>query len=584
MRCNTLERVSPWVSIIAVGILPLSWTDAVAADAYDIVVKGGTIYDGTGSAPYLGDVGIKGDRIAYVGKPRTLKALRTIDARGLAVAPGFINMLSQAQESLFVDGREESDLFQGVTLEVTGEGNSMGPLTDQMASLEQARQSDIKYRIDWRTLGQYLEGREHAGMSLNLASFVGASSVREYVLGENDVQPSSEQLSAMRSLVKGAMEQGALGVSSALIYAPATFAKTDELAALAQEAGRCGGIYITHMRSEADRVLEAIDETVSIARSSGAPAEIYHLKVAGKANWSKLGPVIDKIEAARKSGTRITTDMYTYTAGGTGLDTVFPPWVREGGIEASITRMRDPQVRARVVKEMNDPHSGYENLYLAAGAQGILFAAFKSDALKPLIGKTLAEVAQMRHKTPEETAMDLVIEDGSRILTIYFVMSEDNVRRETTLPWMSFASDADAPSPEGEFLKSHTHPRAYGNFAKLLAQYVRTEHAVTLPDAIHRLTALPAANLSLTDRGSLKEGYFADVVVFDPATIQDHATYLNPNQLATGVSMVLVNGGVALDHGKATGAHTGRVVRGRAWTGAKGGGCRASSGDWKWAP
>jgi N-acyl-D-amino-acid deacylase len=578
------ERVSTWVSVIVAVVLPLSCTEVVAGAEYDVVVKGGKIYDGTGSAPYVGDVGIKGDRIAYVGKPRTLRAKRTIDARGLAVAPGFINMLSQAQESIFVDGREESDLFQGVTLEVTGEGDSMGPLTDQMASRGEARQSDIKYRIDWRTLGQYLEGRERAGISLNLASFVGASTAREYVLGENDVQPSSEQLRTMQALVKGAMEEGALGVSSALIYAPATFAKTDELVALAKEAGRCGGIYITHMRSEADRLLEAVDETISIARDSGASAEIYHLKVGGKANWPKLGPVIDKIEAARKSGTRITADMYTYTAGGTGLDTSFPPWVREGGVEESIRRLRDPQIRARVAMEMNDPHGGYENLYLAAGAEGMLFAAFKSDSLKPLIGKTLAEVAQMRHKSPEETAMDLVSEDGSRVMVIYFVMSEDNVRRETTLPWMSFGSDGEAASPEGAFLKSHSHPRAYGNFAKLLAQYVRTEHVVTLPDAIHRLTALPAANLSLSDRGSLKEGYFADVVVFDPATIQDHATYINPHQLADGVRTVLVNGGIALDEGKATGAHTGRIVRGRAWTGWKSGGCRASSKDWEWAP
>ncbi len=579
-----MKRVSTWVSVIVPLVLPLSCAAAGANTEYDIVVKGGTIYDGTGSVPYVGDVAVKGDRIAYVGKPRTLRAKRTIDAHGLAVAPGFINMLSQAQESIFADGREESDLFQGVTLEVTGEGDSMGPLTDQMAARSAAAQSDIKYNINWRTLGQYLEGRERAGMSLNLASFVGASTAREYVLGENDVQPSSEQLRTMQALVKGAMEEGALGVSSALIYAPATFARTDELVGLAKEAGRCGGIYITHMRSEADRLLEAVDETISIARASGAPAEIYHLKMGGKANWPKLQPVIDKIEAARKSGTRITADMYTYTAGGTGLDTVFPPWAREGGLEKSIQRLQDPQVRARVVKEMNDPHGSYENLYLAAGADGILLAAFKSDSLKPLMGKTLAEVARMRHKSPEETAMDLVAEDGSRILAIYFVMSEDNVRRETTLPWMSFGSDGDAPAPEGDFLKSHTHPRAYGNFAKLLAKYVRTDQVVTLPDAIHRLTALPAANLSLSDRGSLKEGYFADVVVFDPATIQDHADYINPHQLASGVRTVLVNGGIALDEGKATGAHTGRVVRGRAWTGWKNGGCRASAKDWQWAP
>jgi len=579
-----LNRVSNWVGVIVALVLHLSCTAAVASAEYDIVVKGGKIYDGTGSAPYVGDVGIKGDRITYVGKPRTLSARRTIDARGLAVAPGFINMLSQAQESIFVDGREQSDLFQGVTLEVTGEGDSMGPLTDQMAALSQARQSDIKYPVDWRTLGQYLEGRERAGISLNLASFVGATTVRQYVLGENNVQPSAEQVRTMQQLVKQSMEEGALGVSSALIYAPATFAKTDELVALTKEAGRCGGIYITHMRSEADRLLEAVDETISIARDSGAPAEIYHLKVGGKANWPKLGTVIDKIETARRLGTRITADMYTYTAGGTGLDTSFPPWVREGGIEASIRRLRDPQTRARIVKEMNDPHGSYENLYLAAGAEGMLLAAFKSDSLKPLIGKTLAEVARIRHKSPEETAMDLVAEDGSRVLVIYFVMSEENVRKETTLPWMSFGSDGEAAAPEGVFLASHAHPRAYGNFAKLLAQYVRTEQVVTLPDAIHRLSALPAANLSLSDRGSLKEGYFADVVVFDPATIQDHATYINPHQLATGVRTVLVNGGIALDGGKATGAHTGRIVRGRAWTGWKSGGCRTSSKDWEWAP
>lgn len=402
------------IPTLIAALLSIGCTAIAAAPEYDVVIKGGEIYDGSGGAPYVGDVGISGDRIAYVGPSRQLSAKRTIAAQGLAVAPGFINMLSQTQESLFVDGREESDLFQGVTLEVTGEGDSMGPLTDSMATLTQERESDIQFPVDWRTLGQYLEGRERAGMSLNLASFVGATTVRTYVLGENDVQPSAEQLRTMQQLVKGAMEEGALGVSSALIYAPATFARTPELAALATQAGQCGGIYITHMRSEADRVLEGVDETISIARTSGAPAEIYHLKVGGKANWPKLTTVIDKVEAARKSGTRITADMYTYTAGGTGLDTVFPPWVREGGIEASIVRLRDPQNRARIIREMNDPHSSYENLFLAAGPEGMLFGAFKSDALKPLTGKTLAEVARMRHKSPEETAMDLVVEDGSR--------------------------------------------------------------------------------------------------------------------------------------------------------------------------
>jgi N-acyl-D-amino-acid deacylase len=557
---------------------------AASQSEYDIVIKGGEIYDGTGSAPYVGDVAIRGTRIAYVGQPRVMQAKRVIDARGDAVAPGFINMLSQVQESIFVDGREESDLVQGVTLEVTGEGDSMGPLTDDMAARNVERQGDIKYPIDWRTLGQYLEGRERAGMALNLASFIGASTVRDYVLGEGDVQPSADQLLKMRILVREAMLQGALGVSSALIYAPATFAKTGELAALATEAGQCGGIYITHMRSEGDRLLEAVDETISIAVQSGAPVEIYHLKAGGRPNWAKLDQVIEKIEAARKSRTRITANMYLYTAGGTGLDASFPPWVREGGIEASIKRLEDPQVRARVVREMDDSHPAYENLYRAAGAEGMILAVFKSEALKPLAGKSLAQVAEMRHKSPEETAMDLVVEDGSRVGVIYFVMSEENVRRETALPWMSFGSDEAAPAPEGVFLKSYSHPRAYGNFARLLAKYVRAEHAVTLPDAIHRLTGLPAGNLALVDRGLLKQGYFADVVVFDPATIQDHATFAEPSQLATGVKHVLVNGGLALSDGKVTAAHTGRIVRGRAWTGWKDGGCRGSAANWHWAP
>jgi N-acyl-D-amino-acid deacylase len=576
------KRYPIWPWLAAALALNLALARASTPDVYDVVIKGGQIYDGTGSAAYIGDVAIRGDRIAYAGKPRMLKSKQIIDARGLAVAPGFINMLSQAQESIFVDGREESDLFQGVTLEVTGEGDSMGPLTDAMAARNEQRQSDIKYPVDWRTLSQYLEGRERAGMSLNLASFVGASTIRDYVLGEADVQPSGEQLKSMQDLVRNSMQEGALGVSSALIYAPATFAKTPELVALATVAGQCGGIYITHMRSEGNQLLEAVDETIDIARRSGAPAEIYHLKVGGRPNWSKLGSVIEKIDGARREGIRITADMYTYTAGGTGLDASFPPWVREGGIEASIERLRDPQIRARVAKEMDDPHATYENLFLAAGAEGMTLAAFKNEALKPLAGKTLAEVARMRHKSPEDTAMDLVVEDGSRIGVIYFVMSEDNVRKETTLPWMSFASDEAAPSPEGVFLLSRSHPRAYGNFARLFAKYVRSDGIVSLTDAIHRLTGLPAANLSIADRGILRAGYFADVVVFDPAKIQDHATYANAAQLATGVSEVLVNGGFALKHGQATGYHTGRFVRGRAWTDLKDGGCRASPADWTW--
>jgi N-acyl-D-amino-acid deacylase len=569
-------------ALIAIGSIAGPVMAAEPGNGYDIVIKNGQIIDGTGAPAYAGQVGIRGDRIAYVGPSKPMNAKRTIDAHGQVIAPGFINMLSQAQESLFVDGRAESDLYQGVTLEVMGEGDSMGPLTDAMAERDQMRQSDIKYPIKWRTLGQYLAARAKAGVSPNIASFVGAATVRDYVLGESDTQPSDDQLQRMRQLVRQAMEEGALGVSSALIYAPATFAKTSELIALASESGRCGGIYITHMRSEGNRFLEAVDETIAIARESGAPAEIYHLKAGGKANWQKLEPAIAKIDAARASGIRVSANMYNYTAGGTGLDATMPAWVREGGLEAWIQRMKDPAVRARLVKEMDDPNAGYENLFLAAGPDGMILAEFKSEQLKPLMGKSLTEVARMRGKSPEETIMDLVVEDGSRIGVIFFVMSEDNVRRETTLPWMSFGSDEEAPTPEGVFLKSHDHPRAYGNFARLLAKYVRDEHAVGLSDAIHRMTGLPASNLSLKDRGLLQAGYFADVVVFDPATIQDHSTYEKPHQLATGVNDVLVNGQVALSDGTPTGARSGRFVRGRAWTGWDKGSCRASAKDWQW--
>jgi N-acyl-D-amino-acid deacylase len=566
--------------LLSLGVAVRAWA---AAPEFDLAIQGGRIFDGTGGSSYLGDVGIRGERIVYVGPPRAMHAKQVIDAHERAVAPGFINMLSQAQESLLVDGRAQSDLVQGVTLEVMGEGDSMGPLTDAMIKRDESRQSDIKYPITWHTLGEYLEARERSGLSLNIASFVGASTVRDVVLAEDDVQPTPKQLLAMQGLVRQAMREGALGVSSALIYAPATYAHTDELVALASEAGRCGGIYITHMRSEGDRLLEAVDETISIARRSGAPAEIYHLKAAGKSNWSKLDQVIDKVNAARAGGIRVTADMYTYTAGATGLDAMMPPWVRAGGLEAWIERMKDPVNRARLEREMEDSQAGYENLYLKAGAEGMLLVSFKNDKLKPLIGKTLAEVALMGHISPPQAAMDLVIEDGSRIGVIYFLMSEDNVRKEVALPWMSFASDEAAPAPEGVFLASRSHPRAYGNFTRLLAKYVRTEKAVTLPDAIHRLSGLPAANLSLKDRGLLKKGYYADVVVFDPATVQDHATYENPSQLATGVTHVLVNGQIALADGHPTGAHSGQFVRGRAWTGGADRGCRASAKDWRWA-
>jgi len=552
--------------------------------AYDVVIRGGTIYDGSGGAPYVGDLAIRGDRIAYIGPHAPGRSAEDFAARGKAVAPGFVNMLAHPEESLLVDGRALSDLRQGVTLEVIGE-DSMGPLSAEMKRLGLQRQGDVHYEIDWTTLGEYLSKLEKRGIAPNVASYVGAGTVRTYVLGERDVQPDAAQLAEMRGLVRHAMEEGAMGVTTALIYSPNDYAKTPELIALAQESARCGGIYSAHMRSEGDRLLEAVQETVEIARASGAPAEIFHLKQAGRSNWGKLDGLIHAVDAARASGVRITADMYVYTAGATGLDAAMPPWVQDGGLEAWIAHMKDPATRARLIADMRNPHpADWENLMAAAGPEGMLLLAFKNPALKALTGKTLAAVAKARGVSPEDAAIDLVIEDGSRVGVAYFLMSEDNVKREVALPWVSFDSDADAPAPEGVFLKSSRHPRTYGNFARVLAHYVREQKVLTLAQAIHKLAAVPAATLSISDRGLLRQGYFADVVVFDPARVRDHSTYQRPQVLATGVEDVWVNGVRALRHEVATGAASGRAVRGRAWTGAPGGGCRAHASDWTWSP
>jgi N-acyl-D-amino-acid deacylase len=581
-ECGLRETALRALAATVAAIVLCGATPATADTRHDVVIRGGTIYDGSGGAPYPGEVAIDGDRLSYVGPPRGLKGHKVIDARGKAVAPGFINMLSWSNESLIQDGLGQSELRQGVTLEVMGEGESMGPLNDTMKRLAVERQTDIHYAVDWTTLGEYLAKLEARGIAPNVASFVGATTVRAHVLGERDVQPTAVELDRMRGLVRQAMEEGALGVGSSLIYQPASFAKTPELIALVTEAGRCGGMYITHMRSEGDRLVEAVAETIEIARASGAPAEIYHLKAAGRANWGKLDAVIAMVEEARRQGVRISADMYTYVAGATGLDAAMPPWVQDGGLEAWIERMRDPAVRARVIADMRDPAPAWENLYLHAGPEGTLLLAFKNPKLKPLTGRTLASVARERGVSPEDAAIDLVIEDGSRVGVAYVLMSEDNVRRETALPWVSFGSDESAQAPEGVFLLSNPHPRAYGNFARLLARYVRDEHALTLEDAVHRLSGLPAHNLSLADRGLLKKGYFADVVVFDPKTVQDHATFEKPHQYSTGVSDVMVNGRLAIEDGVPTGAKPGRFVRGRGWTGREGGGCRTSGRDWSW--
>ncbi|HWX34820.1 MAG TPA: D-aminoacylase [Steroidobacteraceae bacterium] len=569
-------------ALFAARLSPAAATPEAGA-IHDLVLHGGLIYDGSGGKPFPGEVAIDGDRLAYVGPKRDLAGRVEIDVHGQAIAPGFINMLAHPEESLLVDGRALSDLAQGVTLEVMGEF-SMGPLNPKMKELAVARQEDIKYQVSWTTLGEYLEGLERKGIAPNVASFVGAPTVRTYVLGEADVQPSAQQLEEMRGLVHQAMEQGALGVTTMLIYAPATFAKTPELIALAQESARCGGIYTAHMRSEGDRIEAALQETIEIAKASGAPAEIYHLKVSGKDNWDKIDRVIAAIEQARSAGVRITANMYSYTAGATGLDAAMPSWVQDGGLEAWIKRLQDLAIRAKVITEMRNPHPRtWENLYGAAGPEGVILLSFKNPKLKPLTGKTLAAVAKSRGVTPEDAAIDLVIEDGTRVGVAYFLMSEANVRREVSLPWVSFGSDESGDAPEGVFLLSAAHPRAYGNFARVFAKYVREDHALTVEEAVRKMTSLPADNLSLKDRGRLRPGAFADVVVFDPNSIQDHATFANSHQLSTGVSYVIVNGKLALKDGKATGAATGRVVRGRAWTGAHGGGCRKSAGDWAWS-
>jgi N-acyl-D-amino-acid deacylase len=532
----------------------------------DLLIRNGTIYNGSGGPPVIGDVAVRGDQIIAVGSVTGVTARRTVDARGLAVAPGFINMLSWATESLIHDGRSQSDIRQGVTLEVMGEGWSMGPLNPQMKEALRSDQGDIKFPVEWTTLDEYLRFLVRRKISCNVASFIGPETVRVHELGYEDRAPDAAELAQMQALVRTAMREGALGVASSLIYAPGFYAKTAELIALCKVAAEYDGLYISHLRSEGNQFIEALDELLTIAREAKIRAEVYHLKAAGQANWPKLDTVIRKIEAARASGLAITADMYTYTAGQTGLDAAMPPWVQEGGYPEWAKRLQDPAIRERVRREMSTPTDKWENLYLAAGsADRVILVGFKNEQLKPLTGKTLAEVSKLRGKSPEETAMDLVVEDGSRVGAVYFLMSEDNVRKQIKLPWVSFCSDSPSLAPEGVFLKSSTHPRAYGSFARLLGRYVRDEKLIPLADAIRRLTSFPAENLRLKQRGWLRPGYFADIVAFDPARVQDHATFEKPHQYSTGVVHVWVNGEQVLLDGEHTGAKPGQVVRGPGW-------------------
>ena len=530
--------------------------------AADLLIRGGLLYDSRGGQPIEGGVAIVGDTIAAVGDVRDWHGRDELDARGLAVAPGFINMLSWATESLLEDGRAQSDIRQGVTLEVMGEGHSMGPLTEEMKEHLTA-QSLLGHPVEWTTLGEYLEHLERRGVSPNVASFVGSATVREHVIGSDDRAPTERELVQMQELVAAAMREGGLGLAAALVYAPAFYAQTDELIALARPAG----MYITHLRSEGDALLEAFDEFVTIVRGAAVRGEIYHLKVSGRANWHKLETLIERVEAEQRAGLSITADMYTYTAGATGLDGAMPPWVQAGGFEAWRARLQEPSVRARVAAEMNAPTDQWENMFELAGPDNIKLLAFKNEQLRRLTGKTLAEVAAERGTPPAETAMDLVVEDGTRVGAAYFTMSEDNLRRELALPWVSFCSDSAALAPEGRFLQFNTHPRAYGSFARLLGKYVRDESLLPLEEAVRRLTSLPAHNLRIARRGVLEAGSFADVVVFDPDGVSDHATFDDPHRYATGVEHVAVNGTLVLRDGDHTGALPGRVVRGPQWSG-----------------
>lgn len=548
--------------LVVTAVLLSSGSCLAQTQSFDVLIKGGTVYDGAGGEPRHLDVAIRGDRIVEIGTLRKARANTLVDATGLAVAPGFINMLSHSETSLIIDGRSMSELKQGVTTQIFGEG-SMGPLTLEMKARRIAQQGDIKYDITWTTLAEYLAYLEKRGISQNVASFIGAPTLREYVIGLQDKAATPEQLDKMRELVRQEMEAGALGITTALIYPPATFAKTEELIELSKVAAKYKGKYIAHIRSEADQLAEAVEETIRISREAGLPAEIYHLKASGRENWSKLDRVLAMIEEARRNGLQITADMYTYTAGATGLNSCMPPWVYDGGSDAAYRRLEDPETREKIAAAMRAPSNSWENLYMLAGSPDrILLVGFKSEALKPLTGKTLADVARMRGKDPVETIMDLVLEDRSRIGTVYFMMDEENVKKQIRQPWVSFGSDAASMAPEGVFLKSSTHPRAYGNFARLLGKYVREEKVIPLTEAVRRLSGLPATNLGLDHRGFLEPGMFADVVVFDPDTITDVATYEKPQQYSVGVKHVFVNGVQVLRDGEHTGAKPGRALWG----------------------
>jgi N-acyl-D-amino-acid deacylase len=557
------SKIAAWLQVVLLSCLGPGMSPAQEADGVTAIIKGGMVYDGSGGPPVRADVALRGDRVAGIGDFSKENAPILIDATGLAVAPGFIDMLSWSTESLLEDGRSQSAIRQGVTTEIMGEGWSMGPVNARMKDRIIAEQGDIKFEIKWNTLAEYLRHLEERGVSTNVASFLGATTVREYVIGLEDKAPTPEQLDQMRDLVRRAMEEGALGIGSSLIYAPAFYAKTEELIELCKIAAKDGGRYISHMRSEGNKLVEAVEEIIRISKEAGIPAEIYHLKAAGKDNWPKMDRVLQMIEQAQKRGVDLKANMYAYPAGGTGLDASLPPWALDGGYEALYKRLADPEIRKKLATEVKTPTDQWENFYLATGSPDrILLVGFKSEKLKPLTGKSLAAVAQERGKDPIETLMDLILEDRSRVNTIYFLMSEENIRKQMKKPWVSFGSDEASQAPEGVFLRSNPHPRAYGNFARVLGRYVREEKVISLAEAIRKMTTLPATNLGLKQRGFLKPGMFADIAVFDPAEIADRATFEKPHQYAVGMKHVFVNGVQVLKDGEHTGAKPGRALWG----------------------
>jgi N-acyl-D-amino-acid deacylase len=520
--------------------------------SYDFILSNALIYDGSGEKPYRADLAIQADTIAAIGQPNTLRGKKSLHVEGMAVAPGFINMLSWANVSLLEDGRSQSDIRQGVTLEVLGEGRSMGPLNDFMKMEMAQDQGDISFKVSWTTLGEYLQHLEERGVSTNVASFVGNGTIRQHVVGYDNRRATDQELEEMKSLVQTAMDEGAVGLSSSLLYAPSMYADTEELIALAQVAGEAGGMYISHIRNEGDALLESLDELIEISANAKIPAEVYHLKASQKTNWPKLDLAIAKIDSARTAGLEITADMYTYNASSTGLHVQLPDWAREGGIAAMLERLAVPSNKERAIAELQ-----FRN-----APETILLVGFKTDSLRKYSGKYLPELAEAWNMTPAETLVDLLLKDQSRVQVVYFSTSEENIKKKIVQPWMSFCSDAGSYTNEGVFVRQSTHPRAYGSFIRVLGKFARDEGVISLEEAIRKLTSLPANNLKLTKRGSLAVGNYADIVVFNPAEVADRATFTDPHQYAKGVVHVFVNGKQVLEQGEHTGVMAGRFVKG----------------------